>query len=240
MSLITSPSNFLIRNRFRFLNFTYFNMFSKIFNKVTVFIIGVLLSITSLCAMAPQPEQSVPIEHETIELISITPTTTINPSDSIRNELVQATNDYISHRFPKSKLTGEALVTACEKHDFDICFALAQAEIESGLGTAGKARHTNSPWNVHAWDSRSAQQMNKMGYGYSHPDQSIEPYIELVKSKYLGTKRTIHDLMKNYVTFSGKRYASNPNYEISLKRTYQRICMKTTLKDLQEALKKCI
>ena len=190
--------------------------------------------------MPSQKEHAVPIEHESIELVSTFDAVTINPSDSIRKALVQATNDYISQNFPKSKLTGEALVTACEKHDFDICFALAQAEIESGLGTAGKAKRTNSPWNVHAWDSRSAQQMNKMGYGYSHPDQSIEPYIELVKSNYLGTKRTIHDLMKNYVTFSGKRYASNPNYETALKRTYQRICLKTTLKDLQEALSKCI
>lgn len=214
-------------------------MFSKISNKVTVFIIGVILAISSVCVSFAQQEPNIPTEHETIELISTKDTVIINPSDSIRNELVQATNDYISQRFPKSKLTGEALVMACEKHDFDLCFALAQAEIESGLGTAGKAKRTNSPWNVHAWDSRSAQQMNKMGYGYSHPDQSIEPYIELVKSKYLGTKRTIHDLMKNYVALSGHRYAADPNYERSLKSTYRRICMKTTLKDLQEALKRC-
>lgn len=186
------------------------------------------------------PEPNIPTEQVIIEYVSKNTTVTINPSDSIRTELVQATNEYISQRFPKSKLTGEALVMACEKHDFDICFALAQAEIESGLGTAGKARHTNSPWNVHAWDSRSAQQMNKMGYGYSHPDQSIEPYIELVKTSYLGGKRTIHDLMKNYVTLSGNRYASDPNYERTLKSTYKRICLKTPIKDLQQALKKCI
>ena len=209
-------------------------MFSKIFNKVTVLIIGVILSTASICTSFAQQEPVA--EPVLIEQVS---KDTINPSDSIRTELVQATNEYISQRFPKSKLTGEALVMACEKHDFDICFALAQAEIESGLGTAGKAKRTNSPWNVHAWDSRSAQQMNKMGYGYSHPDQSIEPYIELVKSKYLGKKRTIHDLMTNYVAISGHRYAADPNYERNLKRTYKRICMKTTLKDLQQALKKC-
>lgn len=214
-------------------------MFKKISNKVTVFIIGVILILSLICAAFANPERNVPTEPATIERVSKDTTVTINQSDSIRNKLVQATNEYISQRFPKSKLTGKALVTACEKHDFDLCFALAQAEIESGLGTAGKARHTNSPWNVHAWDSRSAQQMNKMGYGYSHPDQSIEPYIELVKTSYLGNKRTIHDLMNNYVALSGHRYASDPNYERTLKSTYRRICMKTTLKDLQQALKKC-
>lgn len=216
-------------------------MFQKFFHKVTVFLIGVSIAFSLSCATLAQPGPTdVPIEHETIELISNdTTTNTINPSDSIRTELVRATNEYISQNFPKSKLTGEALVTACEKHDFDLCFALAQAEIESHLGTAGKAKKTNSPWNVHAWDSRSAQQMNKMGYGYSHPDQSIEPYIELVKSKYLGTKRTIYDLMKNYVTFSGKRYASNPKYEFALKAAYKRICARTNLNNLQQALRQC-
>lgn len=208
-----------------------YNMIKRFTNKVVTLIIGVILVITCICAVSTQQE---PIQTIQIEQIS---TDTISPSDSIRNELVQATNDYITQKFPKSKLTGEALVTACEKHDFDICFALAQAEIESGFGTAGKAKRTNSPWNVGAWSGRSAQTMNKMGYGYAHPDQSIEPYIELIKSKYLGTRRTIHDLMNNYVALSGHRYASDPNYERILKSTYRRICRKTTIKPLQESLR---
>lgn len=212
-------------------------MFQKFFHKVTVFLIGVSIAIS---ISGTTFTHYISDKHETMEYISTKDTANINPSDSIRTELVRATNEYISRNFPKSKLTGEALVTACEKHDFDLCFALAQAEIESHLGTAGKAKRTNSPWNVHAWDGRSAQQMNKMGYGYSHPDQSIEPYIELVKSKYLGTKRTIYDLMKNYVTLSGKRYASNPTYEYSLKVAYNRICTKTELNNLQQALRQCL
>ncbi len=215
-------------------------------------VLGVILTCLTICTVSAQHN---PTPHE----ITNTDTTKIVPNDStfrvpdahikahkqllqqqdsIRSLLVQETNQYINRKFPKSKLTGEALVTACEKHDFDICFALAQAEIESGLGTAGKAKRTNSPWNVGAYDGRSAQTMNKLGYGYSHPDHSIEPYIELVKTKYLGTRRTIHDLMKRYTTLSGHRYASDPNYERSLAGTYRKICLKTTLRELQEQLKK--
>lgn len=210
-------------------------MIKPVINRVVTFFIGVILSFSILSAPTTNPEP-VPIEHINIECVS-NASKSINPSDSIRNELVHATHNYISRKFPKSKLTGKALVAACEKHDFDICFALAQAEIESGFGTAGKARHTNSPWSVGAYANRSAQTMNKMGYGYAHPDQSIEPYIELVKSKYLGTKRTIHDLMRNYISLAGYKYASDPNYERTLKSTYRRICNKTAIKSLQESLR---
>ena len=206
-------------------------------HKISLFFAGVFISILSICSLLAQPESYVP----TPQIVQTIATDTVtNPSDSIRSELVRQTNAYISQKFPKSKLTGEALVMACEKHDFDICFALAQAEIESGLGTAGKARRTNSPWNVGAWDGRSVQTMNKLGYGYSHPDQSIEPYIELVKTKYLGNKRTIDDLMVRYTTISGKRYAADPNYERSLRSTYHRICAKTTLRELQDSLKRAV
>ena len=207
-------------------------------HKISLFFTGVLISLLSICSLSAQLE---PHQASTIQTVQMATTDTVNDySDSIRTELVRQTDAYISQKFPKSKLTGEALVMACEKHDFDICFALAQAEIESGLGTAGKAKRTNNPWNVGAWNGRSVQTMNKLGYGYSHPDQSIEPYIELVKTKYLGDKRTIHDLMVQYTTLSGHRYASDPDYERTLKSTYHRICTKTALRELQDLLKRVV
>lgn len=215
-------------------------MFNKCFRNLTVLLAGVILIFTSILtvtSITARPETVAPSPQKFIELVPVTaPDTTQILIDSLHVELVQHTNEYISKRFPKSKLTGEALVTACIKHDFDICFALAQAEIESGLGTAGKAAKTNSPWNVGAYDSRTAHQMNKLGYGYSHPDQSIEPYIKLVKTKYLGSKRTIHDLMNRYTTLSGYRYASDPNYERSLKSKYREICRRTFLNEIQEKI----
>ena len=115
-------------------------------HKINLFFAGVLILLLSICSLSAQTE---PQWTPTIQTVQTATTSTVNNySDSIRTELVRQTNSYISQRFPKSKLTGEALVMACEKHDFDICFALAQAEIESGLGTAGKAKRTNSPWNV--------------------------------------------------------------------------------------------
>lgn len=211
-------------------------MFKKLSFHVTVIALGIILSILTVNSSANDYQGSHQIHTTTLVQDTSTIDSTMTLSDSIRNELVLHTNSYITKNFPKSKLTGEALVTACEKHDFDICFALAQAEIESSMGTAGKAAKTNSPWNVGAWSNRSAQEMNRLGYGYSHPDHSIEPYIELVKTKYLGNKRTIHDLMRRYVTLGGTRYASDPGYEAALRAAYRRICSKTTIRELQMKL----
>jgi hypothetical protein len=200
-------------------------------NRVAVFILAFVITICSICAK-PTPAEA--------PASAPTPTLVQYSSELIKTELVQQVNDYITQTFPKSKLTGENIVKHCIKHDYDICFALAQAEIESGFGTAGKAKRTNSPWNVGAYDGRSAQVMNKKGFGYSHPDLSIEPYIVLVKTKYLGKTRTIHDLMKNYVTLGGKRYASDLAYERNLKSVYNKISTTTDIQKLQDKLKRTI
>lgn len=188
----------------------------------------------------PQHRQEMLQRFEDSSKMIQVPTQTIpqvDSKDSIRRQLAIEIDLYISSRFPKSELTGKSLVEICEKHDFDICFALAQAEIESGLGTAGKGKTCKNPWNVGAFDGRSVQVMKQKGHAYSHPDHSIEPYIVLVKTKYLGSKRTIHDLMKNYVNLNGHRYASGRGYEVKLKNVYQRICKNTLISKLQNELK---
>jgi len=211
-------------------------MSNKLSRFLTVLSAGVVLLFVSLSSISAHEDKVTNhLPHIYAEQVDTIKQDTVQAQlDSLHNELVQRTDTYISKRFPKSKLTGEALVTACIEHDFDICFALAQAEIESGFGTAGKAARTNSPWNVGAWDSRTSQQMNKLGYGYSHPDLSIEPYIELIKTKYLGPNKTVHDLMNRYTSLSGHRYASDPNYERTLRFKYREICRRTLLKEIQE------
>lgn len=152
--------------------------------------------------------------------------------DLIRTELIKEVNNYITNIFPASRLNAEALVTKCEQHNFDLIFAMAQGQIESGFGTAGKARLTNSVWNVGQWDGRSVTTMNKLGLNFAHPDNSIEPYIMLVKTNYLGDKRTYNDLMIKYVSLTGHRYASNPNYERCIRMTYNRIVRTTRIQEL--------
>lgn len=156
------------------------------------------------------------------------------PADSLENELIVAVDMYLQENHPNTLLTAEALVNKCLENQFDICFALAQAEIESACGTRGVASKTHSPWNVGAWDGRSHQQMRSLGYGYSHPDESITPYIELVTSQYLGEDKDFQDLLGHYVNQDGHRYASDPRYEHKLRRQYRKIQEATRIGEMQK------
>lgn len=186
--------------------------------RIISFLVVIFLSFTSISSFS----------------VSSIPGTTTPDNDT--THLIIEVDRYITKQFPRSRLNAESLVAVCLEYDFDICFALAQGTIESGLGTAGVARKTNSPWNVGAYDGRSARSMARKGLGYDHPDESIEPYVQLVKRKYLGKNKDIHDLMKNYITLSGHRYASSPTYESELRRTYNRIRKGTSIHDLQYQL----
>ena len=145
-----------------------------------------------------------------------------------KDNLINSINIYIDSVAPKSKLKGDSLVNACEKYKVNICFVMAQAQLESHFGTTGVAKKTNSVWNVKAYDGRSAVNMIKSGYGFSDPNHSIEPYLILLTNKYL-INRTEFDLIKNFTNINGKRYASCPNYENKLKNIYKYIVYNTNI-----------
>lgn len=140
----------------------------------------------------------------------------------LKYELVETVDNYIQYVAPGSLLNGIVLVEACELYDVDLKFALAQGHIESHFGTKGVASKTNSVFNVGSWDGVSAESINRAGNGYSHPDRSVAPYLEKLKTSYLIGK-TEKDMFKNFVNKKGQRYASNPNYEHQLKRIYDNI-----------------
>lgn len=151
-----------------------------------------------------------------------------------KSELVTEVQNYIDYIAPTSNLRGFNLVEASEKYQIDIKFMLAQGQIESHFGTKGLARQTNSVWNVLAFDSLSYKEISKKGK-YQHPNMSIEPYCELLKEKYLVNKSE-HDLMIRFVNVHGKRYATDPNYEISLSNQYNTIKSTTKIDSLQDLL----
>ena len=114
--------------------------------------------------------------------------------DSIKSVLVEQVNSYIQQSAPTSALDGLVVVNNCIDYDIDICFVLAQGEIESHFGTKGLARKTNSVFNVYAFDGKELHEINKNGK-YKHPDDSVEPYIELLKREYLVENKTEYDML---------------------------------------------
>ena len=177
------------------------------------------------CGMTKNVETLQASESKPIEIHEVV----INPQDSVKQELIDEVASYMNQNHPNSKVTPDSLVEVCLKHDFDITFAIAQGTIESGMGVAGRAKRTNSVWNVGAYDGKPQPKK----FIYQDADSSIEPYVLLVKNKYLGKLKTLDDLMKNYVALSGHRYAGNRSYESHLRGVYNRINKRTRIGELQ-------
>lgn len=185
----------------------------KVNAKIAILICGIVL-FCSLFSLFPSQNSGL---HETDALEKY-----IETKDSLYNSLVNDVDDYIKNSAPKSKINAQAIVDACLEHKMNLSFVLAQAQLESNFGTTGIAKKTNSVWNVNSYDGRSAEYIIKNKLGYSHPDESIIPYINLLKTKYLVNKSEEH-LLQNFVSTTGHRYASNKEYEKLLNNIYKKI-----------------
>ena len=151
-----------------------------------------------------------------------------------KSELTDSVQAYINKVAPTSDLRASALLDICEKYSFDVKFALAQGEIESHFGTKGLAAKTNSVWNVGAFDKMTFSDILKK-HKYSHPNESIEPYVKLIYEKYM-TSTTEEGLMYKFVDHNGNRYATSKDYEERLRFKYKTILNTTKIDSLQNQL----
>ena len=143
-----------------------------------------------------------------------------------RNQLAIEVDNYISSVAPKANIDAFLMIDLCSEYGVDIRFVLAQGQIESHFATKGTAARTLSIFNVGAYDGHSASRQRRNGFGYSDPNDSIEPYLQLITNEYMVNGKTESDLMQNYVNRLGMRYASNPRYERMLRSVYKRISNK--------------
>ena len=149
--------------------------------------------------------------------------------------LVNEVQNYINSVAPSSNLRGYAVVEECEKYGIDVCFVLAQGEIESHFGTKGIASKLNSVFNVGIYDGKTIEEINNK-YKFDYPNESIEPYLKLLIDRYLVNK-TEDDLMRKFVDINNKRYASNPNYEIMISERYKFIVDNTKIAEYHDMMK---
>ena len=147
--------------------------------------------------------------------------------DSIKNELIDEAENYIFKNYPKAhKNIPMLIVENGLEHDIDILFMMAQTQQETGYGTLGAGRESSRR-------SLFGVAVRK----YDNYENAVVDYIRLLKKSYLTNGRTEQHLMKRYVTSRGGRYAGDPNYEATLRKTYSDICSKTKIKELQTAYK---
>lgn len=145
-----------------------------------------------------------------------------------RTLLVEEVEEYIHTAAPKSKLSAEKLVTGSIKYDVDPALVLAMGHQESHFGTAGVASRTKSVWNVGGVKKGSKTKYTRH---YSHVNDSIDQFLELLSDRYL-YKKTTSQLLKHFVNREGKRYAADLQYESKIKSKYIYIKTKTRVYDL--------
>lgn len=192
---------------------------------LALFITAILLAVVAFVGILvfsdkdPQPQEPTGIEYT----FKVFRARTELHYQGLKDSLVTQVDKYIQTVAPGSIVNGLVLVEQCEKYNIDLKFAMAQGTVESHWATQGIARKTNSIFNVHSFDGRSAQEIKRRGLAYDHPDKSIEPYLQLLTSRYLVNDKTEEDMFVNYVDSLGQRYASNRNYEKLLFNAYQEI-----------------
>lgn len=157
--------------------------------------------------------------------------------NAARENLAKEVEKYITTIAPKSVVNALTLVDLSSRYNVDIRFVLSQGHLESHFATAGTASKTNSIFNVGAYDGDSAEQQKRNGFGYEHPDYSIEPYLKLLTNDYLVDGKTENDLLVNFVNKSDMRYASDENYEVSLKSIYNNIDNIANISETYETFK---
>ena len=148
-------------------------------------------------------------------------------NDSIHQQKIEACRAYMEwamknqgYDWSTTNLTPEAIVDICEENNFSIPFTMAIANLESCFGQTPRSKRTNSVFSVGSYDN------GKNVCTYSTPDESIAPFINLIKKDYLQNgEKTLDDLLatNQFVNMNGHRYAKNPKYEGQIKSIMNRI-----------------
>ena len=209
-----------------------FTRFKRII--LTIIFITIFVLSTSFCLGAYQSYCG--INHNNIEQIDTLPQNigneqiivdTIRTQEDVKVELVEEVTKYMKTKTNNHhQFIPKYLVYAGLKYNIDICFMMAQTQVETCYGTKGAGRETSRR-------SLFGVAIQK----YSNYEEAVDKYCKLLHKYYIGKGKNEQHLLTKYVTFSGKRYAENQNYEQHLKTAYNHIKKNTHIYKLQQEYK---
>lgn len=197
----------------------------KRFKRIALIFIFAIVFCTSIFVSATS-SKTTPVNIHKIERVSAikeVKVDTISLKDSIQQEIVKEVALYLQKQSPRAnKFIPKYLVQAGLNHGIDICFMMAQTQIETNFGTTGAGR-----------ESSRRSLFGVAIRRYANYETAVNDYCNLLKKSYLGKGKTEKHLMTKYVTHSGARYAGNPQYEAELSKTYKDIVNRTRIRSLQ-------
>lgn len=184
------------------------------------YIISVLICLSAMLCLSYSPSEMNNSSAIIIDSISEQE----NLKENLKVDLIKEVKSYISSN---SKHSDESLIVeiseqivnkALDNH-IDICFILAQGHIETAFGSYGIGKSKKSIFGVYK--------------NYNSYTDCIDFYVNLLRKHYLVNKSE-QDLMNNYISKQGYRYAENLSYERTLKKCYNKIKTSTSIFKIQE------
>ena len=189
------------------------------FKKILLFALLILLPLISINSNTVNTSTTKPVMHlvdDNKEKLTII------------NALQAEVSNYISGYYRGCPgIIPKSIVNVGLEYDIDICFMMAQAEIETCFGKTGIGR----PTSRHSLFGIEFER-------YNNYPQAVKRYAELLKKSYLVNGKNEQSLLKRYVNKNGNRYAVNPRYEATMKSVYNKIVRTTRIKELQQKYKK--
>lgn len=153
------------------------------------------------------------VDDTTIEVVdSSNIENDINIEDSVYNKLHEEVSLYINtYHKNYDKNLPLYMIKYAKEYNIDLSFMMAQSLIETSFGKGGIGR-PNSRYSLFGVMRR-----------YNNYDHAVKDYCDLIRTKYLGERKSVHDLMRSYRSLSGHKYAGNSRYERELSKQYHKI-----------------
>lgn len=205
---------------------------SKAFLMVVIFFFAATMMTTILTSATPYSFNKFD-ELQNSEILTTHIQDTVNAEDSIENlfnplirkseiklRLIDEVKDYMDYRHPNHRMNANYIVEMCLKYNYDIPLLLAQAEQETGFGSAGAGRSRNSCFGV-------------VKRRYNTTNDAVDDYIRIMQKSYIPHGRSIDQLFNSgFRTTSGYKYAASTSYAIAIKNNRNRIIKRTNIQQL--------
>mgnify|MGYP006105732587 CR=1 FL=1 len=175
-------------------------------------------TLISLLSSNQKNLESININSSEVDICQLAPVNETETESDIFKDYRKGAEIYLSRDiFTGTNITADQLTNAAKRAYecygvlVPIELALAQAQMESGMGKKGLSPK-NNPYNVGEFD-------NGTKITFTSTQEGIDAYYNLISKNYMNG-RSVEKVLYNFVDYRGNRYASDTLYESKIKKQY--------------------